>query len=161
MGGSQTGFTIIELMMVVVIAAVLAMVAAPSMHDLMSAQRVRSAASDLYDSVLLARSEAIKRNATVSMVPAGGGWVAGWTVQDAGGNTLLQREAVAGVTITANTIGNLSFRIDGRVSSNVRDFTVAASPAIAGIRARCVLVSASGRPTVRTDNDTDATNGCV
>ena len=156
----QRGFTIIELMMVVVVLAVLAAIAAPSFREMTITSQVRSAASDLYDSELFARSEAIKRNNQVSVVPSAGGWVGGWTVQDNGGNVLQRRDPLTGGTIAVGAAGNLAFRLDGRVSSALRSFTVYSTTST-NIKARCVSLDASGRPTVRMDNDANFANGCV
>lgn len=156
-----SGFTIIELMITIVILAVLSSIAAPAFREMMVASRVRSAASDLYETVLLARSEAIKRNAAIDVVPAGGGWADGWTVQVASDGTVLStHEALTGVTVTANSSGNLSFRLDGRVSTNVRQMVLYTGE-YSTIQPRCVNIDAAGRPSVRTDKDGNAANGCV
>ncbi|MBI2319513.1 MAG: GspH/FimT family pseudopilin [Betaproteobacteria bacterium] len=156
-----SGFTIIELMITIVILAVLSSIAAPAFREMMVASRVRSAASDLYETVLLARSEAIKRNAAIDIVPSGGNWAGGWTVQVTSDGTVLStHEALDAVTVTANSSGNLSFRLDGRVSTNVRQMVLYTGE-YATIQARCVYIDAAGRPSVRTDKDGNAANGCV
>jgi len=155
------GFTIIELLIAVAILGIISMLAAPSFREYIISSQVRSAASDLYGSALLARSEAIKRNAAIDVVPSASGWAGGWTVKvNAGGTVLENHEALTNVTVTPNASGNLSFRIDGRVSTNVRNFTLSNSE-YATLAARCVYVDAAGRPSVRTDNDGNAANGCV
>ncbi len=78
------GFTLIETMMVVVIVAILAAVAGPSMVDMYRTSRLSSASSALQVSLNLARSEAIKRgsDARVTVVANGtaGAFTNGWTV---------------------------------------------------------------------------------
>ncbi|MEZ5607803.1 MAG: GspH/FimT family pseudopilin [Burkholderiaceae bacterium] len=59
------GFTAIELMVTVGIAAILAALAAPSFTWLMERWRVRQAMEGLHSTLLYARSEAIKRNGNV------------------------------------------------------------------------------------------------
>jgi len=153
----QRAFTIIELMITIVILGILASVAAPSMRDMLQASKVRTAASDLYESVILARSEAIKRVANVEVAPVSDDWQNGWTVKT--GTTVLQsRDPVTDVTIAANTAGSIIYRLDGRISSNVRSITFSSSNA--GIAARCVVMDASGRPGIKTDTDGNASNGC-
>ncbi|MBI4291466.1 MAG: GspH/FimT family pseudopilin [Betaproteobacteria bacterium] len=161
-GGTRSrGFTIVELMIVIVILAILSSVAAPAFREMIVASRVRSAASDLYESVLLARSEAIKRNAAIDIVPGAGGWAAGWSVQVQSDSTVMStHEALTGVTVSSNASGNLSFKLDGRVSTNVRQIVLYTTE-YATVQARCVYVDAAGRPSVRTDKDGDAANGCV
>jgi len=78
------GFTLIETMMVVVIVAILAAVAGPSMVEMYRSTRLSSASSALQVSLNLARSEAIKRGSdarvTVVANTAAGVWTNGWTV---------------------------------------------------------------------------------
>ncbi len=78
------GFTLIETMMVVVIVAILAAVAGPSMVDLYRTNRLSSASSALQVSLNLARSEAIKRGSdarvTVGANGTAGVFTNGWTV---------------------------------------------------------------------------------
>lgn len=92
----QHGFTVIELLIVVTIGALLAMVAIPSMRDVLNNTRQSSALGLLVSDLNLARGEAIKRNARVvvcvrdtaalNAVPncetggAGTDWRAGWLV---------------------------------------------------------------------------------
>jgi type IV fimbrial biogenesis protein FimT len=61
------GFTVIELMIVVAIAAILASLAAPSFRSLLDRQRVRSAAANLSADIQYARSEAVRKNAPVTV----------------------------------------------------------------------------------------------
>ncbi len=153
----QRAFTIIELMITVVIVAILASVAAPSMRDMLLTSKVRTAASDLYESVILARSEAIKRVANVEVAPISSDWKNGWTVQV--GSTVLQsRDATTDVLVAANTTGNIIYRLDGRISSDVRSLIFSSSNT--SIAARCVVMDASGRPGIKTDTDGNAANGC-
>ena len=58
-----------ELMVVVVIAGVLAAMAVPSFKSMNQSQQVKNASYDLYASLILARSEAIKRNSNVTITP--------------------------------------------------------------------------------------------
>jgi len=128
------------------------------MRDTLSSARVRSAASDVYESVILARSEAIKRAASVEVVPAAGGWQDGWTVKV--GTVVLQgHDPVKAVTITASASGNLAYGLDGRLSTPVRGFVLTSSET-GGVPARCVTVDAGGRPGVKTDTDGNSANGC-
>ena len=57
-GRSATGFTLIELMVTIAIAAILATLAAPSFREYIVSQRIKNASFDLFTALTLARSEA-------------------------------------------------------------------------------------------------------
>ena len=155
----RSGFTIIELMIVVAVVAVFVTLAVPSMRDMVLATQVRASASDLYQSVILARSEAIKRAANVDVVPNSGDWAQGWSVV-AGTTVIDSHEATTNVVVTPNTTGNITYRLDGRISTNVRSLTLFTTASASAIAARCVNIDASGRATIRTDTDNNPANGC-
>jgi type IV fimbrial biogenesis protein FimT len=84
-----TGFTLVELLITITIASILAAVAAPSFARLIRDTRLTTSANDLVAVLNLARSESAKRGTNV-MVEANSGttaWQGGWTVYvDANGN---------------------------------------------------------------------------
>ena len=61
------GFTVIELMTVVVIAAILVVIALPSFNDFLARSRVEGVFRELQTDVQLARSESASRNVPVRM----------------------------------------------------------------------------------------------
>ena len=83
------GFTVLELMIAVAIVAIMTAIAAPSMMDFVRTNRLSTAARQLDADILLARREAIKRNARVLVCVAGTtantcgsgtAWANGWLV---------------------------------------------------------------------------------
>ena len=152
------GFTLIELIMVVAILAVLAAVTAPSMRGFMDAQVVKTPASDLYSSLVLARSEAIKRNAAIEIVPNASDWAQGWQVrvQAAPTPALRTQDSYPRVNITPSVAGTVTYGSNGRLSTSATIFRVLV-PSSAESRMRCVSVDVMGRPSVRVDSDTDQT----
>jgi type IV fimbrial biogenesis protein FimT len=67
----NSGFTLVELMIVVAIVGILAAIGAPSFQDMLNQTRASSLANELASSLNLARSEAIKRGAQVSVCKSG------------------------------------------------------------------------------------------
>lgn len=74
------GFTLVELMVTVGIAAILAAIALPNFREFMIRQNTIEIANDLVGSLNTARAEAVKRGLPVRVAPAGGNWEGGWTV---------------------------------------------------------------------------------
>lgn len=149
------GFTLIEAMFVLVILAILAGLAAPSMREFMAAQRLKTPASDLYAALALARSEAIKRNTPVEIVPNATDWAQGWVVRPQSTTTTLRaQDPYASVSIAASQTGALTYRGNGRLSTSAMTFRITAS-GNPDVKMRCVAVDVSGRPAVRIDTNTD------
>jgi len=158
------GLTLFELLITVTIVAILASFALPSMIDLVQGAAVRTAASDLYASLLQARSEAVKARATVTVAPIGTGWATGWTVK-VGGNTYAQTDALRSgvavqVGVPAGTASAITYGYNGRLSSTAQQLIFYSTKQTSKVRSRCVSVDTNGLPRVRIDSDTDPTNGC-
>ncbi|KWR90096.1 GspH/FimT family pseudopilin [Cupriavidus sp. IDO] len=141
---AHAGFTLIELMTAVVVLAIVAFAAAPSFSSMLAQQRVRGAALDLSSSLLLARSEAVKRNATVSVAATGTAWTGGWTVA-AGAETVRSFGAYQGLSIVASGGNTLSVGNDGRLTGGALTFQVAPSTGASNASTVCVQISATGR----------------
>lgn len=140
------GFTLIELLVAVVIMAILASLAGPSLLDLINDQRAKSAASDLFLAMNVSRSEAVKLNTNVTLSPKGGDWKNGWIIANpAGGANLLDRNATT-VPITGGP-EQVRYAPSGRLVSadGVPSFTIGAS----GSTQRCLSVDLSGRPYIK------------
>jgi len=64
---TQKGFTLIELMTVVVVLAIIATIAVPGMGNLLESNKLRGATGQIFADIQFARSEAIKRNSNISV----------------------------------------------------------------------------------------------
>jgi type IV fimbrial biogenesis protein FimT len=79
----QSGFSLIELLAVMAIAAVLLATGAPGLRDLIRTQQLKTASGDLFAAIGLARAQALARGELVTVLPKGAGgadWRRGWTV---------------------------------------------------------------------------------
>jgi type IV fimbrial biogenesis protein FimT len=75
------GFSLIELMVVLAIAAIILVIAVPNFTTLLDRQRLTTVANDLYGSVSYTRAEAIRRGSQVDLVPQDPtDWAKGWSV---------------------------------------------------------------------------------
>lgn len=146
MRSMSRGFTLIEMMVVVAIAAVMLGLGLPSFKSFIAGQRVKTAASDFASAAVYARSEAIKRNAEVGVVAAASGWKDGWSVKT-GAITLSEQPAYPGLTLTS-AVTEIVYLSSGRLKeqalvSNLQITGEGGSPA------RCVSFDLSGLPKSR------------
>lgn len=144
MKAHASGFTMIEMLVVLVILAILAAIAAPNMGTMVRTQRVKTASFDVFSGLVLARSEALKRNTTVTVTPLTGGWAAGWTITDSNGNTLRKQSGFSTVSITGPA--SVVFTGGGRLSGGSSPQFSLSAPDVATDNQRCVKVDLSGRP---------------
>ena len=142
------GFTTVELMVVVLIVAILMAFAAPAMTRMVRNQRVKTAAFDVFATLTFARSEAVKRNVTVSVTPNDtSDWTKGWVVADANGNVLKtenDRKLGASELILTGPTAAVMYSRTGRLGSAAPKFNMKTSDAQSIVR--CVSVDLSGRP---------------
>jgi type IV fimbrial biogenesis protein FimT len=137
------GFTLIELLTIVAITAILSAMAAPAFKSLVAGQRARATSTDLYAALVLARSEAIKRNTQVTLAPAVT-WQAGWRIPNPSdtGHPVANHGPVPGATITGPSV--VVYLPNGRVASDTPpSFDIAV---VGAATHRCVQVDLSGRP---------------
>jgi len=151
--GRTSGFTLTELLITVVIAGVLAAIATPSFRSFIAGQRIKTVSFDMMSTLTMARSEAIKRQASVTapvtVTPTGGSWANGWTVAAPDGSILGQQSAISSLTITCMTGGvagacsAVSYTGNGRLVAVVPAVQIS-STVISSVR--CISIDLSGRP---------------
>jgi len=171
-----SGFTLIELMVVVAIVAVIGVFAVPAFVSFIENNRIKTQSSEFLSSLALARIEAVKRSIPVVVCPgttsgcSGSAWEDGWVVfadtnangtPDSGETSLAVHGALAGSNeLRGNTplANRISFYPDGLVSElddgDAGAFTLCL-PADASNRwdrSRIILVSIIGRTRIATSN---------
>lgn len=157
-----SGFTLIELLVSITILAILLAFAVPSFRTLIQNSRATSQANEFITSINQARSEALKRQATISVIASAGGTAAnefgnGWSiVVDADSDGVLDAGEVivassdgyqGGATLNStNNVSFLSFQTDGTLTA-ARAFELRI-PECRGTSARNMSISRIGHLTV-------------
>lgn len=147
----MAGFTLIEAMVTVTIAIILATIALPSYTSFVANQRAKSVASDLMIAMTKARNEAIMRNANVTVTPNAGGWQNGWQTKDSTSAILdIHDAAPLNVIVSASLTGTGSsvvYQSSGRLHPTLTGsaaFTITSTRSPSAYQ--CVTTDLSGRP---------------
>ena len=151
------GFTLVEMLMVTSILTFLAILSLPSLTSVIANNRLRSAGTDLMSSVMLARSEAIKRNGRVEILPTSASdWTSGWRVQVvATGEQLDKRNTIGSQVQVVGAPASIVYEHTGRLTrpgtSQVQFQDPERRPYA---QPRCLVIDSSGSPKL-------SVGGCV
>ncbi len=143
------GFTAIELVIVIAIITVIAAIALPDLSNLLVNQRLRAAGTDLMSSLIVARSEAIKRNGPVEIRPASGtDWTKGWVVSATASNEQIDKKNPLGPNVAVSLApAFIAYQHNGRLSTaatNKVQFSDNRSGS--ALPPRCLVIYPSGLP---------------
>jgi type IV fimbrial biogenesis protein FimT len=129
----QCGFTMVELMTVIVIAGVLATLALPSFRDMLERRRLEGQANELVTDLQYAKSEAVARNRNVLIIPGGNDacyTVAVWATAAQGGARVGACDCALGAN-AACTAGGGNRPIELKTVTLVGGATVTSANAVA------------------------------
>ena len=140
---NSRGFTLVEALIVIGVLAVLAGLTAPGFRAMVVKQQLKNAGYDLASTITLARSEALTRNAAVTVAPPDGNWAHGWTVTEESGTVIRRQNGYQRIVL--NGPANVIFSGEGRPNSTATPFAVTAGDANADAY-RCVRIRTNGRP---------------
>lgn len=142
------GFTLIELMVTIAVAAILLTVAVPSFQNLAKNNAVKSTTRDLVATINTARMHSMSMRSDVKVTPASGGWGDGWNLDVA--NSAMEEDSnftPGKNTSVSRTRGNgaLTFMARGGLQGGTAEFTV--SHTDANINSRTICISFLGKIT--------------
>jgi len=140
-----SGFTLAEMLIVLVIVGILASIAMPGLRMLIQGQQAKAASYELFSALALARSEAIKRNGNVTVTPNASGWQAGWTITTSSGTTVKSHESVKGAVITGGP-GSVVYTRSGRISGAAAASFQVDIGSTTSVNVRCIKIELSGMP---------------
>ena len=161
-GRPEEGFTLIEMMVTVALLAVLIALVTPSFRGLLRDNQAASQANALVGSLMLARSEAVKRNAPVVLCRsntgtscAGSDWADGWLIwADTNRDGSLDADEVLQVQETLQgrfdlsaTGASVTYRPDGTIAGAADAFELLPSGGDTA-HGRCIEIDVTGRPKV-------------
>lgn len=118
---SSTGFTLVEMLIVMAILAILVGVGMPTFNDSMQDRRLGSVTSEYISAIYIARNESLTRRQRITLAPLPAGWQAGWTISD--GVTVLHQYANpdpddSQIRFDIEGVQSLRFNANGRVTFN-------------------------------------------
>lgn len=173
-GPSARGFSLIEVLVVLAIAAVLLGVGVPNLQQYVVTSRLASTSNEFFTALNVARSEAVRRGAQVTLITNGAAnsrdWTLGWTMfvdtdRDgalSAGEEVIRVGAALEVPMTmygsTNFATSVAFDSSGRLTSGGGTFVICsgATLVVGGqARSRAVVVNSAGRARIAFDSNGD------
>lgn len=158
------GFTVVELMVTVSIAAILAAVAAPSYRDFRREQRLIEHSNDLLATINAARSRAVLATTRAEVTPQGG-WSKGWRAEalDRSANPeepdriLITHQEIDDIdlTVVADDLELIAFEPSGALAGTNGPVNLHVCQGGDGRHSRVVVVAPSGFAEVRKGDGND------
>lgn len=145
------GFTLVEALVVIALAAIIATLAWPSYTSFIGTMSAKTVAFDLIGDLTVARSEALKRNQTITVAPMEGEWAKGWRIlapdnEDPDDQPQVLRErdgSKSKVAISPAPAAGIAFQPNGRLQS-AENITWSITSSATGSLARCIVIAPTG-----------------
>ena len=175
--GGALGFTLIEMLITIAIAAILMGIAIPSFRYITNANRIASELNGLLGDLQLARSEAIKEGRTITVCQSNNGtscsnttnWQGGWIVfsdptnvgvYDAGEIYIRKQKQFSGTDtfVASNNVSVITFNREGYAVGMANGTLLSLHDSSNNAAwTRCLLINLSGQMTSQLQGTT--TNG--
>jgi len=162
------GFTMLELMITLSIAAILAATAVPSFQSLMTQSQLTTQTNELVGSLHYARSEAVKRGMRVTVCTSsdglecknGSGWQNGWLIFSDGGTAgeidggdevlrVFPPSQRVALTVSSNFSNSISYLASGRSRGNGNLLGNGSFTLCSHGKKNEILIASAGRPSLR------------
>jgi len=148
----EQGFTLIEMLTTLAIAALILTMATPSVTTMVQNNRLSTQTNQFVSAMTLARSEAIKQQVNINVVATNAShstdeWGAGWRVEIDGGATLRTFIALEGSSTLNSNSGVSSFQYQPSGRANATD-SLSLCDERTNETGRLISVSATGRVSV-------------
>jgi type IV fimbrial biogenesis protein FimT len=160
------GFTLIEVIMTIVLIGILAAIAYPSYRAITQNIRVSAVTNDFMATLSYARSEALKRDQSISVCAAADStltacgnstdWANGWIVfldSDSNGviatssDRLKTHDALDAGSLITTSVPYITYNRSGFLSAGTGSFTITV-PGCSGNSAQLITMSATGRAAI-------------
>lgn len=151
----EQGFTLMELIVTLAVAAIILSFGVPGFTSFIDNNRATTHTNDLVTALNLARSEATRRGATVSVCSSTDGatcngtsdWSTGWVARTATDVLRVWPERSGGAGVVTGNVARVDFVARGSLGTAAPDLDIAL-PDCTGNNGREVTVNAAGRISV-------------
>jgi type IV fimbrial biogenesis protein FimT len=140
---------LVELIAVIAVVALISVIAMPNLTTTLVNQRLRSAGTDLVSALMIARSEAIKRNTQVEVAPiTSRDWTSGWRVLTVDTDEQIDRKEAPGFRVAVKHAPDaIVYERTGRLSTGgTTEVEFRDSDKNSTLSPRCVSIDPSGLP---------------